>query len=63
MTLEFTEQDFTKLNELIQQTPFKYAYPLFQFFQGKVAEANQIAAPKVSETKKKKVDGNQDTRQ
>ena len=61
MNLEFTEQDLAKLNDLIQNTPFKYAYPFFQFFQTKIAETNQKAAevPVVTKTKKVKADGNQ----
>jgi hypothetical protein len=38
MNIEFTQQDLQKLDELIQQTPFKYALPFFQFFQVKVKE-------------------------
>lgn len=38
MNIEFTTEDINKLNELIGNTPFKYAYPFFQYFQGKVNE-------------------------
>lgn len=42
MNIEFTQEDFTKLDELIQVTPFKYAYPLFIFFQNKVSKAQSV---------------------
>jgi hypothetical protein len=41
MNIEFSQQDLAKLDELIQQTPFRYAYPLFLFFNGKVKEAQE----------------------
>lgn len=41
MNIEFTSEDFKKLDELIGITPFKYAYPFFQFFTAKVAEAQK----------------------
>ena len=52
MNINFTEKDLEKLNEMILATPFKFAYPIFQFFQGKVNEsvkAEQIAQDKAQE--------------
>lgn len=46
MNIEFSQQDLTKLDELIQATPFKYAFPLFQFFQSKVNEAAKAEGAK-----------------
>jgi hypothetical protein len=41
MNIDFTQEDFRKIDEIIQVTPFKYSYPLFQFFQAKISEAQK----------------------
>lgn len=55
MNIEFTQEDFKKLDELIGATPFKYAYPFFQFFTNKVAEAKKVEDDKKIQTEE---DGN-----
>jgi len=55
MNIEFTQDDFKKLDNLIGNIPFFHAYPLFQFFQGKVIEAQKAQQPQV----KTEEDGNQ----
>lgn len=45
MNVEFTQEDIKKLDELIQVTPFRYAYPFFQYFQGKFNEASKPQTP------------------
>lgn len=36
MNITLTNEDFTKIDSMIQDMPFKYAYPLFQFFTTKI---------------------------
>jgi hypothetical protein len=55
MNIEFTQDDFKKLDNLIGNIPFFNAYPLFHFFQGKVIEAQKAQQPQV----KTEEDGNQ----
>lgn len=49
MQVVLTNEDLTKLDEIIQNTPFKYAAPFFQFFQAKLQEEHQKAQAQVSE--------------
>ena len=57
MQIVLTTEDLAKLDELIQNTPFKFAAPFFQFFQGKLAEIQK------NEREKKllKVEQNEET--
>jgi len=58
MTVDFSQEDINKLNNLLGDTPFRYAQGLFIFFQAKFNQAaKQEEEAKQSETKKVE-DGN-----
>jgi hypothetical protein len=46
MELVLTEKDLEQIDKLIQETPFKYAFPLFQFLRSKVEQAQRKQEPK-----------------
>jgi hypothetical protein len=41
MNIEFSQEDFQKFDSIVAEIPFKYAYPVFLFLQGKVQQAKQ----------------------
>jgi hypothetical protein len=38
MELVLNTQDLDQLDKIIQETPFKYSYPLFQFLRTKIQQ-------------------------
>jgi hypothetical protein len=55
MQIVLENKDLEVIDKLIQETPFKYAQPLFQFFSQKIQQAQQAAQvevePEVDPTK------------
>jgi hypothetical protein len=51
MILELNDNDLKKIDSIIQETPFKYSYPLFQFFTQKIKDLHEAKKPPVQDPK------------
>lgn len=49
MSITLTNEDLQQIDKLLQELPFKHAYPIFQFLRSKVEQEYQRQSSKPAE--------------